>query len=354
MDLGKHIGSLLYDHDCVIIPEFGGFVANYKSARIHEKLQIIVPPSKQVNFNGGLKNNDGLLANRLAHTEALTYDQALQKLRELVADYEQQLLSGQRVELNKIGVLYRNKEGGLQFIADENQNFLKSAFAHSQLFVAPVVAAMVEQPHKTVVEVKQTPVVAITRSKGGRRGWVAAAIMIPVIAVSGWLLKDQFSTGHINVASLNPFGSRTIEAEFTPRFEEENIVFDYAETTSTIEHIKQNSPELTDVYFSFPEDQITPDGIHVILDEIAEESAINEKARPLQMWFIVGGAFGEKSNADRMADKLKDKGYDAYVFDKSKGLHMVCYASFTNRAAALKALKTIKAEDNSNAWLKKQ
>jgi hypothetical protein len=34
MELNKYISDLLRKHNCVIVPDFGGFVANYRSAVI--------------------------------------------------------------------------------------------------------------------------------------------------------------------------------------------------------------------------------------------------------------------------------------------------------------------------------
>jgi hypothetical protein len=49
----------------VIVPEFGGFIANYESAWINRQRALIFPPYKQILFNGNLTQNDGLLANEL-------------------------------------------------------------------------------------------------------------------------------------------------------------------------------------------------------------------------------------------------------------------------------------------------
>ena len=57
------IGDLLIQHNCVIVPSFGGFVAQKISAKIDFKSGKILPPSKSLLFNRQLINNDGLLAN---------------------------------------------------------------------------------------------------------------------------------------------------------------------------------------------------------------------------------------------------------------------------------------------------
>ena len=76
LEVSKYIKDLLFIHDCVILPGFGGFVANYKPANIDDNLNIVSPPSKAVGFNRNLSKNDGLLINRLAESENLSYLEA--------------------------------------------------------------------------------------------------------------------------------------------------------------------------------------------------------------------------------------------------------------------------------------
>ena len=70
--ISKYISELLFLHDCVIIPEFGGFVGNNKSAVLNEITGTIFPPSKEILFNPNLKSNDGLLINKISISEGIS------------------------------------------------------------------------------------------------------------------------------------------------------------------------------------------------------------------------------------------------------------------------------------------
>ena len=63
MNLSKYIVDLLVKNNCVIVPNFGGFIANYNPAIIDELRHKIYPPSKRILSNPNLLSNDGLLAN---------------------------------------------------------------------------------------------------------------------------------------------------------------------------------------------------------------------------------------------------------------------------------------------------
>ena len=82
----NHIKELLFEQDCVVIPEFGGFVTNFDCAKINSNNRFIAPPQKWLAFNVLLKNDDGLLSNYIAKEENITVSQANLKVKTFVED----------------------------------------------------------------------------------------------------------------------------------------------------------------------------------------------------------------------------------------------------------------------------
>jgi len=78
MTLANYINDLLYRYDCVIVPDFGGFVTNAISAKVNQFSHTFYPPTKQITFNSHLKNNDGLLANYIASSENVSFEKAVE------------------------------------------------------------------------------------------------------------------------------------------------------------------------------------------------------------------------------------------------------------------------------------
>ncbi len=66
MDVTAFIRELLFGHDCVIVPGFGGFIGNYTPARIDKRTGTFYPPVKQISFNRNLNHNDGLLVGKIS------------------------------------------------------------------------------------------------------------------------------------------------------------------------------------------------------------------------------------------------------------------------------------------------
>jgi len=84
MDIRVHIARLLEEHDCVILPGFGGFIGNYAPARIDPVSHSFIPPAKKILFNINLRQNDGLLYNRIVTDEGVSYADALILVNELI------------------------------------------------------------------------------------------------------------------------------------------------------------------------------------------------------------------------------------------------------------------------------
>ena len=61
IELAQHIEALLLENDCVIVPNFGGFVAHYAPATYVKEENLFLPPTRIIGFNSQLKLNDGVL-----------------------------------------------------------------------------------------------------------------------------------------------------------------------------------------------------------------------------------------------------------------------------------------------------
>ena len=389
MNLTQSIQELLYQHECVVIPQFGGFVTNYKAAFVHPKKRTVHPPSKQLSFNVNLVNNDGLLANYISQAEGVSYEVALNYVQSAVSDFSENLKNKNRLELEGIGILSKNSQGTVEFSPDNTTNFLRNSFGLKPVFLPSLGELLGEETEEEVLEetpvvpltaeTKEeiTPVIPIQTKRKKRGGLLAAAIILPLMFLGGF-------TAHQNQDQLASFfsgffpTSSNLQAQYTPRIEGEKVVFNYESIPNEIETIAEQNPELQSFYYSFEKGEISPDGVKVVLDspitadvkvesakvspstikpptDIQTQSASSSSvsSSKLGLYFPVAGAFAEKPNADKLVAKLKAKGYDAAIFTKSGSLHMVCYGSYTNKSAAKSALLKIQNTVNPDAWLKK-
>ncbi len=121
----EHIEYLMSRHDCVIVPGWGAFIAQYKSAycdsegRWHK-------PERQISFNAELEYNDGLLVGSVMRRERCSFDTAVDIVRSNVVTYHRQLSEDDELSFGKIG-MFRCQNGKVVFTpyqkATENYEF---------------------------------------------------------------------------------------------------------------------------------------------------------------------------------------------------------------------------------------
>ena len=109
IEIDRHIEILLLDNDCVIIPNFGGFVAHHVEARYDESEASFLPPIRTLGFNPHLKNiNDSLLAQSYVEAYDISYPEAQRAIAADVDCIKEQLSEKGEYELKNIGVLSLN------------------------------------------------------------------------------------------------------------------------------------------------------------------------------------------------------------------------------------------------------
>jgi hypothetical protein len=140
MHLADHIRPLLRDHDCVIIPEFGGLVADVAPARLQAGRQVLRPPTKLVAFNQALTRNDGLLVDAVSQHLGVSLSQARDMVRQAVAQLRQELEEAHRTTLPGIGIFRRGTGRGLSFEYTGNDNLLPTSYGLPELVARPVLA----------------------------------------------------------------------------------------------------------------------------------------------------------------------------------------------------------------------
>jgi Response regulator containing a CheY-like receiver domain and an HTH DNA-binding domain len=107
--LNDLIFKLLVNNDCVILPNFGAFICQNQKAKINHENGTISPPSKRIGFNPKLTNNDGLLVSAIAKHNKSNYSEATTIVKKYVDNLSKKLNAGNRIEINKVGVFYLDK-----------------------------------------------------------------------------------------------------------------------------------------------------------------------------------------------------------------------------------------------------
>lgn len=354
MPIERDLHDLLYDHDCVIVPRFGGFLTHYRSARIDTARNLIHPPSKDLSFNRHLVRTDGLLADRVGRREGLDFRQSHAVIDGEVDAWLAKLDRHGRLELPRIGTFFRDGEGNLQFDADRHVNHLKDAFGLRPLAAQPLAeAAPAPAPAPRVITLPPAPQ---RREPASERKAIsafalAASIAALLMTAATWLIVSSEPRHAVDWAGLNPFGERTAPL-YRPRTEPPTPEL----TASGADVIA-----LPDTGRGLVQLQVgTPDvpAVTVDLGAVAEpgrvappESTAVAVRVPGRRYHVIGGCFLLQENAETFVADLRARGFAASILDQKGGLYRVAYGSYPDRALAMEALQAVRKEVAPEAWL---
>jgi nucleoid DNA-binding protein len=124
MKIGKYISELLFENDFVILPEIGEFSTKYIPAKFIPELRKVESPSKLITFNDRNKTGGGLLTEYIANKENISSIEAKQFVDNFVAEMQNSLKSGKKVELESVGVFSMDQGGNINFDPDTSVNYL--------------------------------------------------------------------------------------------------------------------------------------------------------------------------------------------------------------------------------------
>jgi len=341
-----YISDLLYSYDCVIVPEFGGFIANYAPAKIQAVHHKFHPPSKKISFNKHLKNNDGLLGNHIANRRSISYQEANELIRSFVNQTLAGLNNGDRIEIENVGTLFLDPEKNIQFKAEEQNDYLRDAFGLKPFRALPIIREEKERIIEKKVE-ESLPVIKEEIKKRRRYYWPAAAVLF--FAISIFSLNRQYDWVDSPNISYSKFWLNKGEAKYA--LKELNI----KESVETFEVKSELTiKEGVNPYFT-PEGEKTNLFTSQPIEDLATrkdntKTVVNNSVQGLK-FHVMGGCFSMKSNAMTLADDLRMQGFDSKLLEGYKSFYSVSFGSFSDRKSALELLKEVRKNNNSEAWL---
>lgn len=351
-----YISELLFTHDCVIVPAFGGFVCTYAPAKVHPAQHVFTPPSKQVFFNKHLQNNDGLLVNAIAAAVPCSFEDALKDVNAFVFSINETLKHGRKVELPHLGALNVDPEGNMSFESNPDMNFLMDSFGLGSFQTMPIIRDHAVEKVNVIEPIvrKLEPVELVkteTASPRYRVLKIAAMIALPLVAftllfslntnIRGATLAGLgVSSGEPSEYSAKKYFSKELQST------EDNIVHPDADGIYSLSLDEQSPGMIVDIH------KVAPDTTRVDLKITLDHPTL--QAVESGKYYIIGGAFGVQDNAENYRKALIRKGYKATVLDKVRSqLTHISLGTFETKEEAVEFLATIRG-DIPEAWVLKQ
>ena len=180
----EHIEYLITCHDCVVVPGWGAFIANYDASRYDGQVGIMSRPRRTIGFNTNVSHNDGLLAQSLMRREGIGYNAAMKFIADSVTTFRQQLSMDSEVSMGRLGYFRRNEGRFIEFVPFYHANGSDQFYGLGDLVIQDV--ATLERD--AVVTEEPTAIVPKERNLFFRKA-VRTAASVAVLLGLGVLLS---------------------------------------------------------------------------------------------------------------------------------------------------------------------
>ena len=315
--LSRHIERILLNHDCVVVPQFGGFVTMGTSSTREETEQVFFPPIRVVRFNPELTEDDGLLISDVREELRCQDSEAKRHIQRLVLHLRQQLLADGQVDFGCIGVFSQDEDGRVSFAPCQAGLPTPNYFGLDAFLMPKLTTAQRTGKHRIVQQ--QTNNESSSDSQGiiihiSRRSIknVIAAAAIILLCV---LFSSPFDDHHSNQASLLP--SESVTEKPKPKAETPvKVASGPSKETAPVSPVTTAEPS-------------APSTSPAVASEASSETAVTEKSTPAPVDDIKSTPKGTHcivlasnvslKNANRYVQTLQERGFaNARVYNNGK------------------------------------
>ena len=351
-ELNLHISRLLLEHNCVIVPDLGGFVTQYCPAHFDEVAGCFVAPSYQVGFNPLLQTDDGVLAHSFMMVNQTSYDEAVHDIRLCVHQLREALRTRKEVTLLNIGTFKQSASGNYDFTP------LKEGIATPALFALPPLSIkkLDRSEPETIVLPLQSPKDGYTFhiSKSMLRSVAAAAVAIvfyfvwaaPLNRHAGIQTNEAQMFEQITQILGNVSASPQQKTEYFQQFVHQA---DENESISAEELMQGKQSKFPSAPTSTRETDAAPSSQPPLVQQAVAQAQQTE-------YSLVVASQVTMSGAEQLVEKLKKSGHEDARVLKRHHVVRVVVGNYPTYAEARKGLKLMRSssKDFAESWVLKE
>lgn len=318
----KYTSKLIAQHNCVIIPELGAFLAHSIPASYNVEDGIFMPPHRTLGFNSQITIDDALLLSEYIDEQQLTYEEAGKALHKDVANLRHELSSKGTVRFGELGTFSMNVTGNITF--DPAPNGIDDPYNFG---FEPILIPLLSECDKNDIVIKRRSI----------KKYVS-------IAVAAMLTFFIFS----------PVGDSAYEPSLKAGFaagETMPVIKETAKEVTTAElcEIEPVADTVTETIITKP--QAAEPAVEVQAEAV-EAPATEEPAKidngPTYSIIVASTPNEEKANL--AIQELSAKMQAEYHVVKGGGRHRIAHSSYSNHNEANDALAQVKGTF-PDAWV---
>ena len=344
IELNRHIEILLLSNECVIVPDFGGFMAHQVSARYDADDRSFLPPFRTLGFNPQLRMNDSVLVQSYVEAYDISYPEALRRIGEEVDELKQRLNEEGTYTLSNLGTLTVNQEGNYEFapfeagiLSPEYYGLSSFHFKHLR-DVKPI-----EEERATLLSIEKNKVkdvqaeeIEIQEEEEDndtlhiKMSWVRNTVAAAAAIIAFFLLSTPVVNSDLGTRTMSQL-QHNIIYKLMPK--DSNII-----PAEPIEDTLKAAPVKTE-----------------IAQKSAEIKEMPKVTTPKTYYYVIVASQVKKSNAELYVEKLQKKGFSqAEVFVHNKVVRVAVGQYETEAEASRFASKLHQQEGFEEAWVYKQ
>lgn len=374
----------------MIIPELGGFVSEYRPARIHPGNHVFLPPSRALAFNPLLQRNDGLITDALGNRvrelgEACDFEKADRLLRQFVQWSKKELQEHKALHLPGVGKLLE-QGSSLRFVAEERDNFHADSFGLPSFQALPISRSEPLQLSPEREEAEPIKIELEGKRETRPLPWfaaVAASVMI-FMAAAYWLAPGSF----MDPAAWFPV-SDPVQIDEAQAYQPEALIPDIREQMAGFgptspfssmgpaarigDEVESNDSGLENSVDSSAEenpeeaDERTNPEVDESADNSAESSTLgavlpnpiyfsaDPQLEPFKGYYIVIGSYVSRSLAERRLERDVDPALHRAVLLSQQGNYRAAIFVSDEKQVVLEQLSDLRAlYDQPDAWVLRQ
>ena len=325
-NLVKNISRLIAQHNCVIMPGVGAFLAHRVPAYYNAAERVFMPPHRSLVFNPQVTVDDALLLSEYMEDGTMSYEEAGECLANDIEVMRRKLSDTGKLCFGDLGTFNMDIEGKISFTANENSIDDPYNYGFEPLAIAPL------------KELKQKDIV-IKRSNVSRyiSAIAAAIVVIFVLIPLGNSFYDR--DAQQSVAGFAPVekSARTV-----------TVVAPASESVCEIAPVEETVTAHIFTTLEIPAPAIEEAKLEPIAPAVGENVEIAEEIS--KQYSIIVASTPNSDKAQLAITELSRKMQADYKVVQGDRRFRIAIESYSNEADANAALERIQATF-SDAWI---
>ena len=337
IELSRHIETLLLENDCVIVPDFGGFVAHYNPATYIEEENIFLPPTRTIGFNSQLKMNDGLLVQSYMAVYGTNFPDATRMVNKEVQNLVACLHENGKVEMPNIGEISYTVHGTCNFTPYDNRMTTPGLYGLDSFEIKPLAAL-----HKAEVRNHlHAPSIEARPNTETIQGNYARLLPTEIF--------EQLEKQSLAVTPVVTPQSSKVQQKA------KQTAAAKAQTSKEVKPIAVREVKVKTVETKKAPVVAQPTKPVESKPAVAEASPAAKAAKNVKKpYHIIVASVGTEKDARATAEQLKKEGYEGASAIIGNGKMRVSIESFSTQAEAYRSLQVIREQKAyQNAWVLK-